>query len=69
MPALCTQNSLVATVLSDGTDMLVTQNRMIASDVWLMEDAGSIDSSFALLILDENGQPILDVNGQYLIGG
>lgn len=27
------------------------------------------DAIFLLIIQDENGEPILDVNGQYIIGG
>jgi hypothetical protein len=68
MPAIFLRNELTAHVISGGTEALVTQNRMLAT-AWVIEDAGALDAFFAFVILDENGEPILDVDGQYLIGG
>jgi hypothetical protein len=68
MPAILLRNELTARVISGGNESLVTFNRMLAT-AWVMEDAAPSDAFFEFLILDEEGMPIMDVTGQYLIGG
>lgn len=68
MPALLLRNELTARVISGGTEALVTHDRMVIAASWVAEGA-SDDAYLLLVILDENGEPILDVTGQYLIGG
>lgn len=46
---------------------VVSGSMVIASATVVPQDAS--DSIFSILILDEDGEPILDVNGQYIIGG
>lgn len=68
MPAIWSRNELTARVISGGNESLVTVNRMLAT-AWIIEDGAPSDAFFAFLILDEEGIPILDVNGQYILGG
>lgn len=69
MPAIFLRNELTARVISGGTEALVTHDRLLLASAWIMEDAAPQDAFFAFLILDDHGEPILDVSGQYLIGG
>lgn len=46
----------------------ITSGRMIIASAKVIGRDDS-DAIFSLLILDEDGEPILDVTGQYIIGG
>jgi hypothetical protein len=48
--------------------MSVVTNRIVISDAEVLNSNAS-DAVFQLLLLDVYGEPLLDVNGQYIIGG
>lgn len=61
-------NELTIDVSSNALALDTTFVQLVLSDVQVV-DNGSGDDIFVLLILDENGEPLLDVNGAYIIGG
>lgn len=68
-PALAVEyNELTMAVSSNQMMLAVEFEELVLADVQVIDnDAG--DAVFALLILDENGEPLLDVFGAYIIGG
>jgi hypothetical protein len=68
LTATVTSSQMAAASNAVQMTAIAMSNRMLIADAVVLEN-NAADAIFLLLILDVTGEPILDVDGQYIIGG